>query len=83
MATVVNIPAIQERFVTLGWTNVSIADVVSGLASAAIAAVELIAYLDALIAAPAGVNDQTIAGCLPADGSKITNYLKARGAVTV
>lgn len=83
MAVVVNVPDIQRRFTELGWTNTSIAEVLEGLKSAGVTAVSLVAYLDSLIAAPGGLNDQTITGCTPGDATKITNYLKSRAAVAV
>lgn len=83
MATVVSVSEIGKRFTALGWTNLSTSDVLDWLKANSVAAASLVAYLDAAIAAPAGFNDQTIAGCTASDASKITAALKAKGVETV
>lgn len=83
MAVVVSLTEIQKRFNELGWTSLGAADVGDFLAKANVSAVAFVAYLDAAKASQAGWNDQTIAGCPPADGTKITNALKARGCGVV
>jgi hypothetical protein len=83
MATVVSISEIGRRFQDLGWTNLSVPDIVDSLKAANIPAASMIAYLDAALVSPAGFNDQTIAGCLPADATKITNALKNKGVEAV
>ncbi len=83
MATVVSVTEIQKRFTTLGWVSLAVADVANWLGTNSISAVSFVAYLDAAIAAPAGFNDQTISGCTPADGTKITTALRAKGVEVV
>jgi hypothetical protein len=81
MASVVNVPEIQKRFASLGWTSLSISEVLEGLRAASVASTELIAYLDSLIATPAGDDDQAIAGCPVASANKITAFLKSKNVV--
>jgi hypothetical protein len=47
----------------------------------AVSGPEMVAYLDAAVASPAGFNDQTIAGCSAAQATKITGALKSKSAV--
>jgi L-ribulose-5-phosphate 3-epimerase UlaE len=79
VAIVVSVNEIRKRLETLGWTNLSATDVVDAIAKAGVSAASLVAYLDAVIASPAGCDDQQIAGCAAADANKLTNALKARG----
>jgi hypothetical protein len=81
VATVTNVPKIAALIQQLGWTSVQVSEIVNGLASASIPAFEFCAYLDALIAAPEGMNDQTIASCPGAPATLITNYLKSHQLV--
>lgn len=82
MSGVVNSSAFLTRFATLGWTT-STADLLQAIGSSGIPAVVIAAYLDALIATPTGLNDQTIAGVTAVQGSAITNFLKSKGLVEV
>ena len=81
MSTVVNLKEFDKRFSTLGWaiSDVNVRDFLTNHPS--IGAAEVVAYLDALIAAPTGLNDQTIAGCPAADATVLTNGLKNIGVV--
>lgn len=83
MATVVNVTEISKRFEVLGWVNISAADVVDALVKNSIPAAQFIAYLDVVVATPAGFDDQTIAGCPAANATKITAALKSRGVEAV
>ena len=74
MATVASLNEIGKKFKTLGW-DLPVADVPNWLAAQNIPAADLIAYLDAAIAAPSGWSDGTV------NGAKITTALKARGIV--
>ena len=81
MSTVVNLKEFDNRFQTLGW-NVSSSNLVEFLNNhPAITAVELIKYLDALLANPAGMNDQTITGVTTTDANTITAALEKIGVV--
>lgn len=82
MATVVSISVIRDKMQSLGWESVAVAEVVEGLKSANIPAAEFVAYLDALIAAPEGANDQTIPNCTAAHATQITSWLTSHAAVT-
>ena len=76
MATVASLNEIGKKFKTLGW-DLPVADVPNWLAAQSIPAADLVAYLDAAIAAPAGWSDGS------PNGAKITAALKQRGiAVT-
>lgn len=79
----VNVNEIQKRFVELGWSNLSVSDTVDVLAKQGIPAAGFVAYLDAALALGGGFNDQTVAGLTPADATKITVALKARGVAAV
>jgi hypothetical protein len=83
MSTVVNTAAITKRMVTLGWQNLGTAEVLDGLAKANITAPQLIAYMDALIAAPDGFNDATITSCPAAAAARITAFVGSKGLVAV
>lgn len=81
MATVVNVNEISKRFQTLGWADLSRAEVLGWMKDNAVSGPEMVAYLDAAVASPAGFNDQTIAGCSAAQATKITGALKSKSAV--
>ena len=83
MATVVNVEGLGERFRTLGWSTLSLTEVVEAAAANGVASAALVAYLDALIAAPASLDDQAIPGCAAATATKVTGYLKSKGVVAV
>jgi hypothetical protein len=76
VATVTNVPKIAQLIQQLGWNGVQVSEIVNGLASASIPAFEFCAYLEALLAAPEGMNDQTIANCPATAANAITGYLK-------
>jgi hypothetical protein len=75
----VNANEFLKRFNSLGWQNGN--DLAQQIANAGLPAPVVLAYLDALIVSPAGLNDQTIAGVSPAQGSAITNFLKNKTLV--
>lgn len=79
MATVVNTGALRSRLQTLGWQPVN--DILAAILSASIPASEIVAYLDALIASPAGLNDQAITGCPAAVATQITTFLRNHNLV--
>jgi hypothetical protein len=79
MATIVSITEVLKRFQQLGWSSLSSSEVADFLRVNSVPSTSLISYLDALIATPSGLNDQTIAGCPAADATKITGALKAKG----
>jgi hypothetical protein len=80
MATIVNTNEFSKRFVTLGWDQqINLSELIEGMKSNNISASAVIAYLDALIATPIGLNDQTIIGCSAATATKITTYLVGKG----
>jgi len=83
MATVINIGEITKRFQALGWTNLNVADTVNALSSGNIPAGDFMAYLDAVLANPDGLDDQGLTGCTPANATQSTNALKARGVAAV
>lgn len=79
MSTVVNDKVFLDAFATLGWGNPN--DLLAKIASAGLPAAVILAYLNALIATPSGLNDQNIAGVSAAQGTAITNFLKTAGLV--
>lgn len=76
---VVNVYALAAKFQDAGWNNLSAAEVVSWLRDNGVTGAELVAYIDALIDSPYGLDDQNIAGCSAAKASKITAALKSKG----
>lgn len=79
MATVVNVNELQKRFNTLGWTSgITVVEVLNALAAAAVPATDLVAYLDALIASPSGLNDAAIQGCPANVATGITGYFASK-----
>lgn len=79
MTAVFNSTDLLNRFKTLGWTS-SQQDLLQAVENSGVAATVIVSYLDALTAAsPGPLNDQTIAGVTPAQGTSITNFLKNRG----
>lgn len=83
MATVVSVHEIEKTMISLGWTSVSVSDVVDGLSKASIPASGLMAYLSAAAAKPQGFDDSTIVGLAPTDATRITTFLKGKGAVVI
>lgn len=79
MSTVVNAAEFLHRFATLSWQNPN--DLLVAVEGAGIPAAVVIAYLDALIATPASLNDQTITGVTAAQGTAITSFLKSKQLV--
>jgi hypothetical protein len=79
MSTVVNAKALGDVFTTLGYTNQN--DLLAAALSSGIPAAAVLAYFSALAATPSGLNDQTISGVTPSQGTSITAFLKARGLV--
>jgi hypothetical protein len=82
MATVVNITEFSKRFEILGW-SINLIELIEGLGKVNIPAAAAIAYLDALIASPNGLDDQTIADCPAATATKLTIYFKGKGVEAV
>lgn len=80
MATVVNSGELLKKFTTLGWMS-SANDLLASALASGIPASVVGAYLDALINAPGGLNDQTVPGVTAAQGTTITGFLKSRGLV--
>jgi hypothetical protein len=80
MSTVVNSGRLLALFGQLGWT-VGVNDLLQAALTAGVPAAAIDAYLSALVAAPDGLNDQTIAGCPAAQANAITGFLKGRGLV--
>lgn len=80
MSTVVNSGDLLGLFGQLGW-NTSENELLQAVFTANIPANVVVLYLQALINAPGGMNDQTIAGVTPAQGSAITSFLKGKGLV--
>lgn len=80
MASVVSTATIAAKLQTIG--GAAIADtIIDAAKTGSVPAVELVAYLSAVIATPEGVDDQNIPGCTPANGTKITNFLRARAVM--
>lgn len=82
MATVVNSGELLKKFTTLGWTS-SANDLLAAALSSGIPAAVVGSYLDALVASPGALNDQTISGVTAAQGTAITTFLKNRNLVGV
>ena len=80
MSTVVNSADILGIFDQLGWKQ-NQQDLLQAVFNATIPAAVIVAYLNALIQTPGGMNDQAITGVTPAQGSAITTFLKTHGLV--
>lgn len=81
VSTVFNSTDILTRFNTLGWKT-SQGDLLGAVATSGLPTSVIVAYLDALIAAsPGGLNDQSVTGVTPAQGTAITNFLRLKGLI--
>lgn len=84
MAVVVNVQKFREKFAALGWDNVSADGIAQKLIDNNVTAPQLIAYLNALITTPEGLDDATIGpACPPAVATKLTNFFKTQGVAAV
>lgn len=79
MATVINDKVFLDLFASLGFTNGN--DLLQRVGNAGIPASVIYTYLQALQASPSGLNDQTISGVTPTQGTQITTFLKNQGLV--
>lgn len=82
MSTVVTSTELATLFQQLGWTA-SQNDLVQAALTAGIPAHVIVLYLQALAASPGGMDDQSIAGVTPAQGTQITTFLKSKGLVGI
>lgn len=75
MATVVTSSELASLLEQLGWGN-NVNDLVQAiLSNGAIPTAVIATYLQALLASPAGLDDQAIPGVTPQQGTGITNFL--------
>jgi hypothetical protein len=80
LATVINTCELSKRFTVLGWDGmINLSELIEGMRNNNISAVAALAYLDALVATPTGLDDQAITGCPAATATKITTYFKSKG----
>ena len=81
MATVINVATIKPLIDQLGWGQLNVAEALGSIKEAGIPPVAVLAYLNALVASPTGLDDQTITGCDPAVATQITVYLTQKGVI--
>lgn len=82
MATVVNANEFRKLFDELGWPEGNVSELVEKIdATAIIEAEHVVVYLSALIAAPSGLNDQTVAGVPTNVAAALTTYFREKKLV--
>jgi hypothetical protein len=82
MAIVVSATVLERKFRELEWGgNLSPEVILAWLTQNSVTGAEFVAYLNALLANPDGVDDQAIGSCPAAKASKITGVLASKKLV--
>ncbi len=82
MATVVSVSEFRRLFNALGWSDGNVIELFEKIDSTAgVEAEHVHAYLTALLAAGAGLNDQTIGGVPAAAANVLTSYFRGKNLI--